>query len=88
MRGSVIAIVTLLGMVVPGFGGAQSLAVERSIRPEVRPVTQTRLVEIKAAPSNLGFARWIAGFRDAGWRQGIRAEVFDAPSIRFATTPT
>jgi membrane-bound lytic murein transglycosylase B len=87
MRGSVIAAVTLLGLALPGVGHAQSLAVERSARPELRPGTAAPMVEIKAAPSNLGFSRWIAGFRNRALRQGIRAEVFDSAfdAVRYDT---
>lgn len=87
MRGSAIAGLTVWLTVVSGFGNAQSPAIERPARPELPPGVQTRMVEVTTAPSNLGFRRWIAGFRTRALRQGIKADVFDQSfdDVRYDT---
>jgi len=63
---------TVIAPVLPA--SAQSAAVERSIRPEIRP---SPAASVTAAVSNRAFAQWISGFRRRALAQGIRADVFD-----------
>ena len=60
---------------------AQQLAVNSSIRPEIRPsdlVTPDLQPTQISATSQPGFERWLQGFRKRALAQGIRAQVFDA----------
>jgi len=92
MRIWISGLVALVLSAVPGL--AQSLAVERSVRPELRPLAaaaKTRPVveaRLTTAPSNLGLRRWIAGFRGRARAQGIRADVFDRAfeGVRYNTS--
>ena len=53
---------------------ACAFAPEVSLRPEPRPAAEA----IVQASANVGFDRWIAGFRGRALARGIRADVFDA----------
>jgi membrane-bound lytic murein transglycosylase B len=58
---------------------AQPLAVDRSVRPGVRPTgLDVTPAAATVAPANLGFRRWIAGFRGRALAKGIRGDVFDS----------
>ena len=62
-----------------GAGDAQSTAVERSIRPEQRPmmVLAAEVMPVTSTLSNAGFNRWIAAFRPRALAKGIKPAVFD-----------
>ncbi len=65
----------ILAILVATSTSAESVrAPEVSIRPMPRSGTEVTA----AAPSDAGFDRWLAGFRDRALAQGIRAEVLDA----------
>ena len=64
---------------LPGAVLAQSLAVDRSIRPVSRPGDAV-VVQVQAqvgTRSARGFKRWVGQFRKRALAQGIRGDVFD-----------
>jgi len=66
----------------------QRVAMIRSPRPEVRPAT-ARIVPAseQISTSNLGFQRWVEGFRRRAQAQGISASVLNSAlrGIRYNT---
>ena len=72
-------LVILTLVVLPGEVLAQSLAVDRSIRPISRP-GEAPVVQVQAqvgTRSARGFKRWVGQFRKRALAQGIRGDVFD-----------
>lgn len=66
---------------------AQPLAVERSVRPETRPVITPVSMSVPDAdapadPALQGFNTWVEAFRRRALAQGIRADVFDRAFAR------
>jgi membrane-bound lytic murein transglycosylase B len=57
---------------------AMAVAPQTSPRPTPRAGGEGTAVETQAATSNLGFQRWIDGFRTRAMAEGIRPEVLDA----------
>ena len=78
-------------MRIPGaffvFAVATSATADQVRAPEVsiRPVARAGTAVAVTASANLGFDRWIAGFRDRATAQGIRPATFDAAlaAIRY-----
>ena len=73
----VLVLLTLVCL--PGAVVAQSLAVDRSIRPVSRPGDAV-VVQVQAqvgTRSARGFKRWVGQFRKRALAQGIRGDVFD-----------
>jgi len=69
------AIVTILAALWAATAtSSAAFAPETSLRPEPRPDASA----VVRASANLGFDRWIAGFRGRALARGIRADVFDA----------
>jgi membrane-bound lytic murein transglycosylase B len=57
---------------------------EVSIRPMARSGAEVKI----SAPSNAGFDRWIAEFRERAVAHGIRADVLDAALTGLRPTAT
>jgi len=73
-------VLIIVGFFWSGFAFAQSLAVERSLVPEVRPnqpVTDVVPVQSNASVPSGAFGRWVTAFRKRALAQGIRGDVFD-----------
>jgi len=67
----------LIGAMWPQLAGAETVGMERSLRPVPRPELpgEQRLVQVST--SNLAFQRWIGGFRDRALARGLSPGVFD-----------
>ncbi|MEL7114239.1 MAG: lytic murein transglycosylase [Pseudomonadota bacterium] len=71
----VICYIVLLGCA--SHGSAQALAVDRSLKPALRPSAAAVSVPVQASAPNPSFSRWVDSFRRRALAQGIRADVFD-----------
>ncbi|MHC0052209.1 lytic murein transglycosylase [Actibacterium sp. D379-3] len=71
-------VICLLGALAPGVLWAAGPAPERSLRPMARPALAQDSNVVQVAASNLGFQRWIDGFRGRALANGISARVFDS----------
>ena len=69
MRAGIMTAVLAAVLAVPAF----AFAPDTSPRPAPRPEAE----RVERVSANLGFDRWIKGFRSRALAQGIRAEVFD-----------
>lgn len=80
----------LVGLVAASFAlGAQAgnLAVETSIRPAAKTTGGGAVTRVQMSTSNIGFERWIDGFRGRAAQQGIQASTLDAAfrGVRYNT---
>lgn len=76
-------VVGLIGVLLPSICAAQ--IIDRSPQPTVRPKQEQPVVQVSTA--NMGFQRWIDGFRARALSKGISARVFDTAfqNIRYNT---
>lgn len=73
MRAGFITVVLAAVLAVPACAYAPDASPRPAPRPEVQGVER-----VERASANLGFDRWITGFRGRALAQGIRPEVFDS----------
>ena len=75
--------ISMLGIVAAGFTAQAGAAPMVSLRPQPRAIPQSAqtgggsIVPARTARTNLGFQRWITGFRKRALARGISPAVFD-----------